>query len=104
MHVLIAVTHLPPPLHQLANDPGEEGQISCTTAATAGQGRQAAILRLADCGEAYVVLLDDGGVQAIEVQQQDKLVVQAFFGLQHQTPSILWGTPLLGPAYSRMFV
>lgn len=28
------------------------------------------------CGEADVELLDDGGVQAVEIQQQDELVIE----------------------------
>lgn len=90
-------TDLPPSLHKLANDFGQQSQVCRSAASSGGQGRQAAILWLADRGEAYVVLLNDGRVQAVEVQQQHKLVVQAFLGFQHETPSELRGAPLLTP-------
>ena len=35
-------------------------------------------------------LLDDRGVQGVEVQQQHKLVVQALLRLQHQAAGVLW--------------
>lgn len=33
--------------------------------------------------------LDDGGVQGVEIQQDDNLVIQALLGLQHKTSCIL---------------
>jgi hypothetical protein len=39
--------------------------------------------------EANVVLLNDGGVQRVEVQQQYKLVVQSLLGLQNQSSRVL---------------
>lgn len=94
------MVHLPSPLHQVANDLGQQCQVSWR-AASGGEGRQAAILGLTDRGEADVVLLDDGGVQAVEVQQQHKLVVQPLLGLQDQAPSKLGGAPLLAACNSR---
>eukprot|EP00951_Prasinocladus_malaysianus_P032607 scaffold318497_cov44-Prasinocladus_malaysianus.AAC.1 len=48
-----------------------------------------------DGREADVVLLDDGGVQRVEVQQQDVLVVQALLWLQHQPARVLRPLALL---------
>ncbi len=62
------MVHLASPLNQLANDLGQQCQVSWG-APSGGEGRQAAILGLTDSSEADVVLLDDGGVQAVEVQQ-----------------------------------
>ena len=45
-------------LHQLANDLGQQSQV-LSSGSSSGQLWQAAILRLADGGEADVVLLDD---------------------------------------------
>jgi hypothetical protein len=38
-----------------------------------------------DGGEADVVLLNDAGVQAVEIEQQDVGVVEAPLGVQHET-------------------
>ena len=97
-----AGTDLASSLHQLANDFGQESQVRGTASSSGGQGRQGAILWLLDSGEADVVLLDDGRVQAVEVEQQHKLVVQAFLGLQHKAPGILRGAPLLTPTCHKL--
>mmetsp|Transcript_103193 Transcript_103193/g.300958 ORF Transcript_103193/g.300958 Transcript_103193/m.300958 type:complete len:376 (-) Transcript_103193:2034-3161(-) len=41
-----------------------------------------------DGGEADVVLLDDRGVEAVEVQEHDELVVEPHLGLQHQASAV----------------
>lgn len=87
-------SNLTPALHKLPDDSGQQSQ-AVRSSSGGGQAGQAAILGLADSGEADVVLLDDGGVQAVEVQQQHVLVVQALLGLQNQPSCVLGGTPLL---------
>ena len=42
-----------------------------------------------DCLETEVVLLNDGGVETVEVQQQHDLVVEALLRLQHQSSRVL---------------
>lgn len=44
---------------------------------------------MGDCREANVELLDDAGVERVEVEQYDVVVVEALFWLQHQTTSVL---------------
>ena len=53
------------------------------------QRGNAAVLGAAHSGEADVVLLDDGRVEAVEVEHQHDAVVQALLGLQHQPSRIL---------------
>lgn len=42
-----------------------------------------------DCREAEVILLDEGRIQTVEIEEQDKGIVQALLGFQHQTSAVL---------------
>mmetsp|Transcript_26209 Transcript_26209/g.73281 ORF Transcript_26209/g.73281 Transcript_26209/m.73281 type:complete len:496 (-) Transcript_26209:579-2066(-) len=75
---------LAPLLHQVADDRREHGHVLCR----GRQGRQRAVLRALHGREADVVLLDDGGVQRVEIEQQDEVLIQPLLRLQHQAPGV----------------
>ena len=64
---------------------GQDGQVL----GRLGQRGDAAVLGALHGGEADVVLLDDGGVQRVEVQQQHDAGVQPLLRLQDQPARIL---------------
>ena len=39
--------------------------------------------------EAKAVLLDDAGIQTVEIEEQDDAVIEASLGLEHETTSVL---------------
>ena len=41
------------------------------------------------CSEAEVVLLYDRGVQRVEIEQQNNAIVEASFGFEHETTTVL---------------
>ncbi len=65
-------------LHECLDDFGQWRHV----ARGIWQRRVAAVRGALDGGEADVVLLDNGGVEAVEVQQEHELVIQPLLGLQ----------------------
>ena len=48
--------------------------------------------------EAYVVLLHDGWVERVEVEEKDETIIEASFWLKNQTPRVGRFSPTMPPA------
>mmetsp|Transcript_63958 Transcript_63958/g.178946 ORF Transcript_63958/g.178946 Transcript_63958/m.178946 type:complete len:921 (+) Transcript_63958:439-3201(+) len=88
--------HVPPGLDEAAEDLWQdalvEGAVRLVRGGEevrlAGALGDLRLVRPVDRGEADVVLLDDGGVQAVEIQEHHELVVQAGLWLQDQAAAV----------------
>lgn len=83
--------HLPPPLHQHSDLRWEyPGRHRGVRESELGIGLivPSWTVGMVHCGEADVILLNDGGVEGVEVQQQDEPVVETTLWLQHKTTRI----------------
>ena len=92
LHSLHELLHTPPPLHQ---HPDLRGQDAWGLRGV-GKLQVGEILQvwgtagMVNCGEANVELLYDRWVQTVEVQKDNKAIVEPSLRFQHQAPSVGW--------------